>query len=155
MTAGKGKADHAADRASRADFARFRPISTRWMDNDVYGHVNNVLYYSFFDTAVNGILIDEGLLDPAGSPQICLVVETGCRYFEPLSFPDPIEAGVRVERLGNSSVRYGVGLFRGDSEFCAAQGHFVHVCVDRETRRSLPFDDRYRTFLSSLILGAE
>ncbi|HJP99613.1 MAG TPA: thioesterase family protein [Rhodanobacteraceae bacterium] len=141
------------DRASRAEFAQFRSITTRWMDNDVYGHVNNVIYYSFFDTAVNATLIEKGLLDPVSSPFICLVVETGCRYFEPLTFPDEIEAGIRVDRLGNSSVRYGIGLFRKGGELAVAQGHFVHVCVGAETRRPVPFADDYRAFLSSLVVA--
>lgn len=136
---------------SRSDYRRFHAISTRWMDNDVYGHVNNVVYYSFFDTAVNATLIGEGLLDPVTSQHICLVVETGCRYFEALSFPEGIDAGIRVARLGNSSVRYEIGLFRDGSDKAAAEGHFVHVCVDRDTRRPVPFQSDWRSFLSSLM----
>ncbi len=145
-----GKKARSAQRGSRADFALFRPIATRWMDNDVYGHVNNVNYYSFFDTAVNAALMDKGLLDPQTSPKICLVVETGCRYFEALSFPEEIDAGIRVEHLGNSSVRYVVGLFKKGSSVASAQGHFVHVSVDRESRRPSPFEGDMRAFLSSL-----
>lgn len=140
----------ANERGARSHYARFHAITTRWMDNDVYGHVNNVVYYSFFDTAVNATLIAAGLLDPISSPHICLVVETGCRYFEPLRFPEEIDAGIRVERLGNSSVRYGVGLFRKDSMLAAAEGHFVHVCVDRETRRPAPFPADFKAFLAAL-----
>lgn len=140
----------ASKRATRADFALFRPIATRWMDNDVYGHVNNVIYYSFFDTAVNAAMMDAGLLDPMTSSNICLVVETGCRYFEPLSFPEEIDAGIRVERLGSSSVRYAIGLFKKGREEAAAEGHFVHVCVDSESRRPVPLDGEIRAFLSSL-----
>lgn len=138
------------DRAHRGEFMRLRRITTRWMDNDVYGHVNNVIYYSFFDTAVNAALIEEGLLDPVASDSICLVVETGCRYFEALSFPETIEAGIRVDHLGGSSVRYAIGLFREGAELAAAQGHFVHVNVDAKTRRPKPFAEAMRAFLSSL-----
>lgn len=119
-------------------------ISTRWMDNDVYGHVNNVQYYSFFDTAVNRYLVEAGVLDFLQGDTIGLVVETGCNYFAPLAFPDTVVAGVGVEHIGNSSVRYRIGLFRkGDSE-PAAQGFFVHVYVDSESRRptSIPNDMR-------------
>lgn len=140
-----------SDRARRADYARFRSIPTRWMDNDVYGHVNNVVYYSFFDTAVNAALVDEGLLDPAAGEHICLVVETGCCFFEPVSFPEELDAGMRVERLGNSSVRYGIGLFRKGSDLAAAQGHFVHVCVASETRRPVPITDDMRAFLTTML----
>lgn len=153
MTTERQGSDKIEERARRADFARFQPITTRWMDNDVYGHINNVVYYSFFDTAVNATLIEEGLLNPVKSPHICLVVETGCRYFEPLSFPEDIDAGIRVERLGNSSVRYGVGLFRKGSDVAAAQGHFVHVCVGSESRRPQPFANELRAFLTSLIVA--
>lgn len=152
MTTDRQGSDRTGERAARADFARFRSITTRWMDNDVYGHVNNVVYYSFFDTAVNATLIDQGLLYPVSSQHICLVVETGCRYFEPLSFPEEVDAGIRVEKLGSSSARYGVGLFRKDSDLAAAQGHFVHVCVGSESRRPQPFADDMRAFLSSLIV---
>lgn len=150
MSSDTGKTPTAKSRGQRDDYARFHPILTRWMDNDVYGHVNNVVYYSFFDTAVNASLIAEGLLDPVTSQSICLVVETGCRYFEALSFPEEIDAGIRVERLGNSSVRYGIGLFRKGEDDAAAEGHFVHVCVDRDTRRPSPFSPEWRAFLSSL-----
>ena len=107
-------------------------IATRWMDNDVYGHVNNVVYYPYFDTVVNEYLIRTGVLDIERSPVIGLVVETQCRYFEPVTFPDTIHAGLRVARLGRSSVRYEIGLFKNDAETAAAQGHFVHVYVERE-----------------------
>ena len=137
-------------RASRAAYAAFRQISTRWMDNDVYRHVNNVVYYSFFDTAVNQMLIEAGVLDIANSPAIGLVVETQCRYFAPIAFPDLVHAGVRVAKLGNSSVRYEIGLFRGDEEQASAEGHFVHVYVDRQTNRSCPIPDETRAFLSTL-----
>ena len=110
-------------------------VPTRWKDNDVYGHVNNVVYYSYFDTVVNGYLISSGALDIEESSVIGLVVETQCRYFKPITFPDAVHAGLRVARLGKSSVRYEIGIFRNDEETAAAQGHFVHVYVDRESRR--------------------
>ena len=120
------------------------------MDNDAYGHVNNVVYYSFFDTAVNRMLIDAGLLDVTESPVIGLVVETGCRYFAPIAFPDEVHAGVRVMRIGRSSVRYEVGLFRNEEDQAAAAGHFTHVYVDRATTRPVPIPDATRAFLASL-----
>jgi acyl-CoA thioester hydrolase len=119
----------------RSAFRAFRNISTRWMDNDAYGHINNVVYYSFFDTAVNGYLIDAGALQIETSPVIGLVIETRCNYFAPLVFPQPVEAGLRVAHIGRSSVRYEVGLFGGDEPLTAAAGHFIHVYVDRQTRR--------------------
>ena len=140
-------------RLSRSAFGLFRPIATRWMDNDAYGHVNNVQYYSYFDTAVNGWLIEEGLLDFANSPVIGLVVETGCSYFESVSFPDRLEAGIGVAHLGRSSVRYSIGIFREGAELAAAQGHFVHVYVDRATQRPVAIPDRVREALTSLASG--
>ncbi len=137
-------------RHKRHDYPRFRQITTRWMDNDVYGHVNNVIYYSFFDTAVNATLIDEGLLDPQTSPVIGLVVETGCSYAAALSFPDSVDAGIRVAHIGNSSVRYEVGLFKAGEEKAAAQGFFVHVYVDARTRRPAALPDKLRAFLETL-----
>jgi acyl-CoA thioester hydrolase len=138
-------------RARRADFKHHRVVTTRWMDNDVYGHVNNVVYYSFFDTAVNAALIEEGLLDTASSAVFGLVVETGCRYSASISFPESIEAGIRVAHLGNSSVRYEVCLFRIGDEQAVAEGHFVHVYVDRKTRRPAPIPADVRAFLQSLV----
>ncbi|MBB5687279.1 acyl-CoA thioesterase [Sphingobium boeckii] len=137
-------------RAVRADYPAFRTITTRWMDNDAYRHVNNVVYYSFFDTAVNQMLIDAGVLDIAHSPAIGLVVETGCRYFAPIAFPDRVHAGVRVAKLGTSSVRYEIGLFRGDEDRASAEGFFVHVHVDRETNKSCPIPEATRAFLTTL-----
>jgi acyl-CoA thioester hydrolase len=135
---------------TRADYPRFTPITTRWMDNDVYGHVNNVVYYSFFDTAVNRTLIDAGVLDIHLGPVIGLVVETQCRYFAPLSFPQTIDAGMRVAHLGRSSVRYELGLFRQNDRNACAEGHFIHVYVDRGTRRPVPLADPLRSFLETL-----
>ena len=119
----------------RSHFHAFRRISTRWSDNDVYGHVNNVVYFQWFDTAVNAHLIDNGVLDIHQGSTIGLVVETHCNYFAPLAFPQIVQAGVRVGRVGASSVRYEVGLFAQGEDLTAARGHFVHVYVDRETRR--------------------
>ena len=138
------------ERTKRSDYRRFQAISTRWMDNDVYGHVNNVVYYSWFDTAVNRLLVVNGLLDIHGGKTIGLVAETGCRYFSPTAFPDEIQAGVRVAHLGDSSVRYEIGLFRNNEEDAAAVGYFVHVYVDRETERPVSVDAKMRGFLEGL-----
>jgi acyl-CoA thioester hydrolase len=119
----------------RDSYRHFLRITTRWMDNDAYGHVNNVVYYSFFDTTVNAWLIERGALDIAASPVVGLVVETGCHYFAPLSYPEPVTAALRVAHVGRSSVRYELALFAPGSETAAAQGHFVHVYVERSTRR--------------------
>ncbi len=135
---------------ARAGYKVFRPITTRWMDNDAYGHVNNVVYYSWFDTAVNAYLIEQGVLDVERSPTIGLVIETQCNYFAPLAFPQTVEAGICVAKLGNSSVRYEVGLFAQGADQTAAHGHFVHVYVDRETRRPVPLPGGLRTVLEGL-----
>jgi acyl-CoA thioester hydrolase len=119
----------------REDFFHFQTIPTRWMDNDVYQHVNNVVYYSFFDTAVNQFLIEQGLLNIENASVIGLVVETQCQYFSPITFPELVTSGVRVNKIGNTSVNYGVGLFRETDELASAQGTFTHVYVDRKTRR--------------------
>ena len=134
----------------REAYRAFRSITTRWMDNDVYGHVNNVVYYSWFDTAVNATLIEHGVLDIHGGQTIGLVIETQCNYFAPLAFPQTIEAGIRVARLGASSVRYEVGLFAQGEPLTAAKGHFVHVYVDRATRRPVPLPTALRQFLETL-----
>ncbi|HEY8356054.1 MAG TPA: thioesterase family protein, partial [Ramlibacter sp.] len=120
---------------ARSAYRAFRAISTRWMDNDAYGHVNNVVYYSWFDTAVNAHLIDAGVLDIHHGATIGLVVETQCNYFAPVAFPQSVEAGLRVARMGKSSVRYEVGLFLKEESMTVAKGHFVHVYVDRAERR--------------------
>ena len=135
---------------TRADYRWFCAISSRWMDNDAYGHVNNVVYYSFFDTAVNQWLIERGVLDVATSPAIGLVVETQCRYVASLTFPDRVTAGIRVAHIGRSSVRYEIGLFRNNEEFVAAEGHFVHVYVDRVTRQSTAIPADVREALAGL-----
>lgn len=138
--------------SSRDDYRAFRTIQTRWMDNDIYGHMNNVVHYSLFDTAVNGWLIGAGALDIHGGDQIGLVVETGCRYFAEMAFPDMVTAGIRVAKLGSSSVRYEVGLFRNDEQAAAAEGFFVHVYVDRTTRRPKPLNGRLRDALEGIAI---
>jgi acyl-CoA thioester hydrolase len=137
-------------RRHRSTFAVFRPITTRWMDNDAYGHVNNVHYYSYFDSAVNGWLVEQGLLSIDDSPVIGLVVESGCGYFESVAFPERLEAGIAVAHLGRSSVRYEIGIFKEGAEFAAAQGHFVHVYVDRATQRPVEIPSDTRGALSGL-----
>ena len=120
----------------RGAYKAFRSIATRWSDNDLYGHVNNVVYYSWFDTAVNGLLIEQGAIDIHAGPVIGLVVETQCNYFAPLAFPQAVVAGIRVAHIGSSSVRYEIGLFAADDDnVCAAKGHFMHVYVDHITRK--------------------
>jgi acyl-CoA thioester hydrolase len=143
-------ADERAPRPVRADYRRFLAIPTRWHDNDAYGHVNNVVYYAYFDTVVNEHLIREGGLDIAADPCIGLVVETTCRYYRSLSFPDVVDAGLRVERLGTSSVTYAIGLFRAGDDEAAASGRFVHVWVDRATQRPAPLPARIRAVLEAL-----
>jgi acyl-CoA thioester hydrolase len=135
----------------RSHYRVFRTIGTRWMDNDAYGHVNNVVYYSWFDTAVNGWLIEQGALDIHAGEVIGLVIETQCNYFAPLVFPQTVHAGLRVAHLGQSSVRYEVGLFAEDGEMAAACGHFVHVYVDRATRRPVPLPTALKTVLQKLV----
>jgi acyl-CoA thioester hydrolase len=134
----------------RSAYRAFRLITTRWMDNDVYGHVNNVVYYSWFDTAVNAHLIEQGVLDIHKGETIGLVVETHCNYFAPLAFPQTIEAGIRVAHRGSSSVRYEVGLFAQGAALTAARGHFVHVYVNKETRRPQPLPPKFIQVLETL-----
>ena len=137
--------------APRSAYKVFRSISTRWMDNDAYGHVNNVVYYSWFDTAVNAYLIDQGVLDIHHGDTIGLVIETQCNYFSPLAFPQTVEAGIRVARLGASSVRYEVGLFAQGEPLTAARGHFIHVYVDKQSRRPAPLPLNLKTVLETLL----
>jgi len=139
---------------SRGDYRHFLAIPTRWMDNDVFGHVNNVVYYSYFDTVVNRYMIEAGALDITKSSVIAFVVETGCRYAKSIAFPDAITAGLRVARLGNSSVRYEIGLFRENEADAAAEGHFIHVYVDRESRRPVPLPAAVRHALKPLLASA-
>jgi acyl-CoA thioester hydrolase len=135
----------------RSSYTVFRSISTRWMDNDAYGHVNNVVYYSWFDTAVNAYLIEQGVLDIHQGTVIGLVIETQCNYFSPLAFPQTVEAGIRVSQLGGSSVRYEVGLFAAGEALTAARGHFVHVYVNKQTRRPQPLPLPLKTVLETLL----
>ena len=134
----------------RSHFVHFQAITTRWMDNDVYGHVNNVVHYSYFDTAVNRWLIERGVLDIHGGAVIGLVVHTACHYFDSLAFPQTVWAGLRVAHLGRTSVRYQLGLFADDAPLCAAVGEFTHVYVDRATRRPVPLPEPLRQALEPL-----
>ena len=135
----------------RSEFKAFQTIPTRWMDVDIYGHVNNVEYLSFFDTAVNGWYMANNLLDPANEPEIFLVVETGCHYFAELNHPSLISVGLKIEKLGSSSVIFRIGLFSGENEDTAAHGRFVHVHVDRTTRRPVPISATKKEILASLL----
>ena len=134
----------------RQEFRVLRTITTRWMDNDQYGHVNNVVYYSYFDTAVNGFLIEASGCDVRELPQIGIVAETSCRFLRELSFPDVVHAGLALEKLGNSSVVYRIGLFRNDEQEPAALGRFVHVYVDNVSRRPVPVPGEVRRALAKL-----
>jgi acyl-CoA thioester hydrolase len=136
---------------NRSAYRVFRPINTRWSDNDIYGHINNVEYYAFFDTVVNGRLIERGVLDIHNGGVVGLVVETKCNYFTPLAFPDELEGGLRVDRIGTSSVQYGVAIFRKGADIAAAAGYFIHVYVDRENRRPVPLPDKLRAELQALV----
>jgi acyl-CoA thioester hydrolase len=137
---------------SRNRFPYFLTIPTRWMDNDVYGHVNNVVYYSYFDTVINEFLITAGGLDIRDGATIGVAVESMCRFHQGLSFPEMIDAGLRVAKLGNSSVRYEIGLFRAGEQSPAATGYFVHVFVDRASRRPVEIPVAIRTALARLLL---
>ena len=134
----------------RNAYRHFQDITTRWMDNDPYGHVNNAVYYSYFDTAVNAYLIGQGALDIAKSSVIGLVVETHCNYFSAIAFPDLVRAGLRVAHLGTSSVRYEIGLFRNDEDLASAQGHFVHAYVERATGKPVPLPKKLQAVLKPL-----
>jgi acyl-CoA thioester hydrolase len=133
----------------RSAYPLLRPISTRWNDNDAYGHVNNVVYYSWFDTAVNAWLIENGVLDIKTSSTVCLVVETHCNFFAPLAFPQTVQVGLRVAHVGSSSVRYDLAVF-GAGALCAAKGHLVHVCVDAQTHRPTAVPTALKTLLETL-----
>lgn len=137
-------------RAGRGDFKVWRTCSTRWADNDAYGHVNNVVYYEWFDSAVNGWLVEQGLLDIEGGDSIALVVETRCNYWQPLAFPADVEVGLALEHIGRSSMRYRIGIFAVGAEEAAAEGHFVHVMVDRASRTPAPIPDEWRKTLDSI-----
>lgn len=137
-------------RSNRVDFRVWRTHSTRWADNDAYGHVNNVVYYEWFDSAVNAWLVSEGLLDIVAGDPIALVVETRCTYWEPLAFPADVEVGLAIEHLGTSSMRYRIGIFAEGENDAAAEGHFVHVMVDRTSRRSVPIPEQWRAALEAI-----
>lgn len=134
----------------RAGYRHFQRISTRWMDNDAYGHVNNVVFLGWFDTVVNDFLIRSDVLDPQRGSVIGFVVETQCRYLAPLAFPQPVEAGLRVGHLGRSSVRYEIAVFAEGADAASAQGHFVHVYVDRSTHKPVPLPAPLRTTLQRI-----
>lgn len=138
------------ERPTRADFRQFYPIQTRWSDNDAYGHINNVVYYEYFDTAVNMWLVENEILDIEKSPVISIVVETGCTYFESAAYPDFLEAGIAVDRIGTSSIVYATGIFRRDVEHAIAVGRFVHVTVERATMRPVPIPEDMRALLGKL-----
>jgi acyl-CoA thioester hydrolase len=135
----------------RLAFPHFLEIQTRWMDNDIYGHVNNAVHYSYFDTVVNRFLLETGALDLKNSTVIGVVVETACNYFTEIAFPDKIFAGLRVAHIGRTSVRFEVALFRDDDQLASAQGHFIHVYVDRATRRPIPLPDSMKESLTALV----
>jgi acyl-CoA thioester hydrolase len=136
--------------STRSAYRVFRSIPTRWLDNDIYGHMNNSVHYALFDTSVNCWLIENGLLDIHGGGRIGLVVETGCRYFAEMGYPDVITSGLKVAKLGTSSVRYEIGLFRNEEDIAAAEGFFVHVYVDRATRRPAPLEAPFRRALKGI-----
>jgi len=138
----------------RERYVQFNTISTRWMDNDAYRHVNNVVYYSFFDTTVTRFMLGTGAFDLASSPTVSLVAETGCTYFSPISFPDTVHCGLRVAHLGSSSVRYEIGVFRNDDRLASAQGFFVHVCCYRATHKPVAMPAAFRAALERLRLPA-
>ena len=137
-------------RLGRADYRRFETFRVRWRDNDVYGHINNAVYYEYVDTTVNGWLVESGALDVPRGPVVCLVVETGCTFFDSLRFPGPIETGLRLERLGRSSIEYRIGLFGSGEDREAAAANFVHVCVSRDEHRPVPVPELLREALTEL-----
>ncbi len=139
---------------TRARYPHFLTIPTRWMDTDIYGHVNNVVYYSYFDTVINAYLIGPGGFDIHGGTVVGVCAESSCRYRAAFAFPEPVEAGLRVGHLGRSSVRYEIGLFKAGAEHAAAQGHFVHVFVDRESRAPAPIPEAIRAALQRILSAA-
>ncbi len=134
----------------RSDYLHFVDLTTRWADNDIYGHVNNVMYYSYFDTTANTYLIEHGGLDIHDGKVIGLVVDSGCSYFAPLAFPDRLQGGLRIAQIGSSSVRYEIAIFKAGEDSATAQGHFVHVFVDRDSRKPVPLPDMIRTALNRI-----
>ncbi len=138
---------------TRADYKVFYPLTTRWSDNDIYGHVNNVVYYSYFDTVANRYLIEVGGMDISDGRIVGYVVNSGCQYLSPITYPEPIEAGVRVDKLGNSSVQYGIAIFREGETTAAAHGHFVHVFVERAANKSVPIPAPLRQALEQILVA--
>lgn len=134
----------------RSDYRYFSPITTRWNDNDIYGHVNNVTYYAYFDTVANVYLIEQAQLNIHQAEVVGFVVNSGCNYFAPIAFPEKISAGLRVNRLGSSSVEYGIAIFKDGEELAAAEGHFVHVFVERESNKSVPIPESIRQALERI-----
>jgi len=142
----------AKEAEKRAHYFTFVPISTRWADNDIYGHVNNVTYYSYFDTAANHYLIHEGGLDIENGPVIGFVVNSGCNYHSAIAYPDKLEVGLRVDRIGNSSVQYGLAVFKEGEALACADGHFVHVFVDRENQKPVSIPEPLRKALVAILV---
>ena len=140
------------DTKTREQYAFFFPIQTRWADNDMYGHVNNVTYYSYFDTAAHALLIQHAGFDLRNTPIIGLVVDSACSFLQELSYPEIIEVGVAIEKIGNSSLRYDLAIFKQGQNEAAAQGHFVHVFVDRQTRKSTSIPEDMRDALTQFLL---
>lgn len=137
----------------RSHYLQFFPMVTRWNDNDIYGHINNVVYYSYFDSAVNRFLIEQGQLDIHNSDIVAFVVNSHCEYLEPIAFPEKIEVGISVKKLGNSSVTYSVAIFKSDADHAVACGDFVHVFVDRNTQKSVPIPENIKIALKGLTLA--
>jgi len=137
----------------RGDYKVFYPLTTRWSDNDIYGHINNVVYYAYFDSVANRYLIEEGGLDIDDGSVVGYVVNSGCNYFSPISYPEAVEAGLRVDKLGNSSVQYGIAIFKPGEDSPAAYGHFVHVFVERAANKSVPIPENLRTALEKIAVG--
>ena len=138
----------------RSEYRYFAPITTRWNDNDIYGHVNNVAYYAYFDTVANVYLIEQAQLDIHQADVVGFVVNSGCNYFAPIAFPEKINAGLRVNRLGASSVEYGIAIFKEGEEFAAAEGHFVHVFVERKSNKSVPIPESIRQALEKIRIAS-
>ena len=144
----------ATEAETRARYPHFLTIPTRWMDNDIFGHVNNVVYYSYFDTVINAYLIDPGGFDIHGGAVVGVCAESACRYSKAFAFPEPVEAGLRVGHLGRSSVRYEIGLFKAQEQAAAAEGHFVHVFVDRKSMTPVPIPEGIRKALERIRTAA-
>jgi len=141
------------ERPRRADYRYFQAVTTRWKDNDAFGHVNNVEYYSYFDTAVTFFLVEHGLIGTTGGEIITVVVETACRFHASVAFPDRVTVGVRVARIGTTSVRYEIAVFRNDEDLAAADGHFVHVYVERASMRPVPVPAESRAALGTIAMN--